>query len=240
MFPFSSEIPIAADLKIHHEVVLEQIGALLTEARRQKIEQVVKGRCFDVAIVMEGIYDRGNLSAVMRTGEGLGFANFHVIETLEKFKEANRVTQGADKWVEVTKTKKTSDTIKILREQGKKIVVTALTPKAKPIHEVDFSVPSALVLGNEKEGASAEIIEAADEVVIIPMTGFVQSFNISVAGALGMFQILRDREKRRGRHSDLSEEQQRILMAQYFLRTQDSAVDVLKARFGGSSATFRS
>ena len=119
-------------------------------------------------------------------------------------------------------------------------MVTALTDKAKPIHEVDFSVPSALVLGNEKEGASQEIIAAADEVVIIPMTGFVQSFNISVAGALGMFQILRDREKRRGRHSDLSEEQQRILMAEYFLRTQDSAVDVLKARFGAGSATLRS
>ena len=120
MFPFQTELPIATDLKIHHELVIEQIGPLLTEARRQKIEQVVKGRCFDIAIVMESIYDRGNLSAVMRTGEGLGFANFHVIETLEKFKEANRVTQGADKWVEVTKTKTTTETIRILREQGKR------------------------------------------------------------------------------------------------------------------------
>ncbi len=54
-------------------------------------------------MVLEGVYDRGNISAVMRTAGGLGFGNFHVIETQEKFKEANRVTQGADKWVESQK-----------------------------------------------------------------------------------------------------------------------------------------
>ncbi|HRO68500.1 MAG TPA: TrmH family RNA methyltransferase, partial [Pseudobdellovibrionaceae bacterium] len=87
-----------------------------------------------------------------------------------------------------------------------------------------------------KNGASPEIIDAADEVVIIPMTGFVQSFNISVAGALSLFQIMRDRENRRGRNSDLSEEQKRILMAEYFLRTQDSAADVLKRMFGSMTS----
>jgi tRNA (guanosine-2'-O-)-methyltransferase len=203
----------------------------MTDSRRGRIEQVVQNRCFEIAVVLEGIYDRGNISAVMRTAEGLGYANFHIIETQEKFKEANRVTQGADKWVEVSKWKTTAEAVKELKRQGKQIVVTALTEKAKSITEVDFSKPSAIVLGNEKSGASQEIIDAADEVVIIPMTGFVQSFNISVAGALSLFQIMRDRETRRGKHGDLTEEQKSILTAQYYMRTLDSAEDVLRSMF---------
>lgn len=236
MFPYPSVFEIAADLRVHHEVVINQIGPLLTESRVQKISKVVQGRCFDIAVVMEGIYDRGNLSAVMRTGEGLGFANFHVIETQHRFKEANRVTQGADKWVEVTKYKSTTAAIAELRRQGKRIVVTALNERAKPLRDIDFSVPTALVLGNEKIGASEEIIAAADDVVIIPMTGFVQSFNISVAGALCLYHILQDRQKRRGHNNDLSEEQKRILMAEYFMRTQDSAHDVLRRMADSSSS----
>lgn len=233
MFPYKPEIQLDADLKIDHRLVVETLGPLLTEARRERIAAVVGERCFDVAVVLEGIYDRGNVSAVMRTGEGFGFGNFHVIETQEKFKEANRVTQGADKWVEVRKWKTTKDSVAELKRQGKQIVVTALTDRAKPITEVDFSRPSALVLGNEKSGASEEIIAAADHVVIIPMVGFVQSFNISVAGALSLYQIRQDRIARRGGCADVTDEQKSILTAHYYMNTLDSAVDVLRNKFGG-------
>jgi tRNA (guanosine-2'-O-)-methyltransferase len=203
---------------------------MLTAERRQKIDRVVAGRNFDTAVVLEGIYDRGNISAVMRTAEGLGFANIHVIETQEKFKEANRVAQGADKWVETTKWKQSSECIKALKAQGYKICVTTLEA-SKPLSEIDFSGKTALVLGNEKDGASPEMIAAADERMIIPMPGFVQSFNISVAGALCLYHILQDRTHRRGSNADLTPEQQDILKAYYYLRTQDSAADSLKELF---------
>lgn len=227
MFPYSETLSLEATLSVHYELVLRYIGPLLTAERRQKIDRVVAGRNFDTAVVLEGIYDRGNISAVMRTAEGLGFANFHVIETQEKFKEANRVTQGADKWVEVKKWKQTKDCVLALKQQGYKICVTTLEA-SKPLAEVDFSGKTAMVLGNEKDGASREIIEAADERIIIPMPGFVQSFNISVAGALCLYHIMQDRKHRRGSNADLSPKEQDILKALYYLRTQDSAVDYLK------------
>jgi tRNA (guanosine-2'-O-)-methyltransferase len=182
-------------------------------------------------VVLESIYDRGNVSAVMRSAEGLGFGNFHVIETQEKFKESQRVTQGADKWVEVKKWKKTADCVKSLKDQGFKICVTHLDEKSKPLHEIDFSQKTALVLGNEKDGVSAEMIAAADERIIIPMTGFVQSFNISVAGALSLYHISQDRLKKRGTNASLNETEQGILRALYYLRTQDSAVQFLEELF---------
>jgi tRNA (guanosine-2'-O-)-methyltransferase len=107
------------------------------------------------------------------------------------------------------------------------IVVTHLDSTSKPIAEVDFTKPSALVLGNEKEGVSQEMIEAADHRVLLPMVGFVQSYNISVAGALSFYQIYVDRIRRQGFHGDLSEEQKQVLKAHYCLRTQPSAEEML-------------
>lgn len=223
MFPYGPDLEINAKLKINYKIVLDKIGPLLSDERRVKIDRVVSLRNFDTAVVLEGIYDRGNISAVMRSAEGLGFGNFHVIETQEKFKEANRVTQGADKWVEVQKWKKTTDCVKRLKDQGYKICVTHLDEKSKPLHEIDFTGKTALVLGNEKDGVSAEMIEAADECIIIPMTGFVQSFNISVAGALSLYHISQDRLKRRGTNASLTQEDQDVLRAYYYMRTQDSS-----------------
>lgn len=207
--------------------IMTTIFPLLTPERQQKILNVTKERCFDVSVVLENIYDRGNTSAVMRTGEGLGFANFHVIETFEKFKESNRVTQGADKWIEVKKWKSTSAVIDYFKKNKIRICVTSLEA-AKPIHEIDFTSPIALVLGNEKSGISQEMSDAADERVIIPMPGFVQSFNISVAGALCLYQIYQNRLQKLGKNADVSEKQMQILNAHYALRTLDSAADILK------------
>lgn len=231
MFPYGSELDISAHLKVNYQIVLEKIGPLLTDERRQKIEKVASLRNFDTAVVLEGIYDRGNISAVMRSAEGLGFGNFHVIETQEKFKEANRVTQGADKWVEVKKWKKSADCVKSLKEQGYKIYVTHLDAHSKPLHEIDFSGKAALVLGNERDGVTPEMVAAADETIIIPMTGFVQSFNISVAGALALYHISQDRLKRLGANASLTQEEQNILKAHYYLRTQDSATQYLEEMF---------
>lgn len=230
MFPYGPEIALSTHLKLHYQLVLDKVGPLLTPARREKIRQVVQGRNFSTAVVLESIYDRGNISAVMRSAEGLGFGNFHVIETQEKFKESARVTSGADKWVEVKKWKSTKEAVQHLKSSGYKIVVTHLEA-SKPLHEIDFSGPTALVLGNEKDGISAEMLAAADERVIIPMSGFVQSFNISVAGALGLYHISQDRLKRLGRNGDLNPEQQEILQAYYYLRTQDSAEKYLEELF---------
>ncbi|MFN8790541.1 MAG: TrmH family RNA methyltransferase [Bdellovibrionales bacterium] len=227
VFPFSPDLDIATGLKAHFSLVNRCVGPLLTPERREKIERVVAGRNFGNAVVLEGIYDRGNVSAVMRTAEALGFVNFHVIETQEKFKEANRVTQGADKWTEVIKWKKTRDAVTYLKSKGHRIVVTSLEA-AKPISEIDWTTPTALVLGNEKDGISQEMLELSDERIIIPMNGFVQSFNISVAGALSLYHIYLDRTQKLGRCADVTDEQKEILKALYAMRTQESAEQVLR------------
>ncbi|MBC7753958.1 MAG: RNA methyltransferase [Moraxellaceae bacterium] len=226
MFPLKNPIEYQSGLFADVRDIEKHIWPLLTKDRQGKIENVAARRCFDISVVLEGIYDRGNISAVMRTAEGLGFSNFHIIETFEKFKNANRVTQGADKWVEVKKWKNTRDAVKYFKDNKIRICVTSLEA-SKPLHEIDFTTPLALVLGNEKSGVSQEILDAADERVIIPMPGFVQSFNISVAGALCMYQIYQSRLRDLGKCEDVTSDQIRILKAEYALRTMDSSEAIL-------------
>ena len=69
MFPHAADLPISPHLNVHYSLILEQIGPLLTEPRKKRIQEVVEHRNFSTAVVLEGIYDRGNISAVMRTAE---------------------------------------------------------------------------------------------------------------------------------------------------------------------------
>ena len=79
-------------------------------------------------------------------------------------------------------------------------------------------MPTAVVFGNEREGVSDEARALRDGAVYIPMFGFTESLNISVAAALVMSHAVTDRINRRGFHGDLTEEEKRILRGVYMSR----------------------
>ena len=107
-------------------------------------------------------------------------------------------------------------------------MVTALREDALPISEWDFSAPTALVVGNEHAGASEAMLDAADAAVLLPLDGFVQSYNVSVAAALALSHARADRLARTGRHADLGADAQRVLRAHYTAR----AVPLAEALLG--------
>ena len=207
--------------------IIEVMNGHIGEVRREKILRAVAERTYTVVPVTEGLYDRGNVSAVMRTAEALGYQAMHIIETSKRFKKANRVTQGADKWLDVTRWDDTQSCIDHLRAKGYRIVVTHMSDTAKPIDAVSFTQPTAVFFGNEKEGVSPELIAQADDCVMIPMTGFAQSFNISVAAALTLYHIHHERARELGKHGDLTQAEQDGLTASYYMRTVTHAEDIL-------------
>ena len=210
--------------------IMDVLTSYIGEERRGKIQRVVSQRTFTVVPVLEGLYDRGNVSAVMRTAEALGYQAMHIIESSKRFKKANRVTQGADKWIDVTRWDDTQSCIDHLRAKGYRIVVTHMSDTARPIDAVSFTQPTAIFFGNEKEGASPELVAQADDCVLIPMTGFAQSFNISVAAALTLYHIHHERARELGQHADLSQEEQDGLTAYYYMRTVKHAEDIIVRR----------
>src|SRR5690606_7690948 len=101
-----------------------------------------------------------------------------------------------------------------LKEQGYRVLATDLEA-SHSIDEIDFTQKTALVFGNERDGISDEMHALADGTVRIPMLGFAQSFNISVAAALCFQYVLQDRIRRRGSQGDLTERERTILRAAY-------------------------
>ena len=101
-FPHNEPISVGPHM-LSAAQVLTLLRDHVTERRRARIDAVVDHRNYSVVPVLDGLYDRGNVSAVMRSAEGLGFGELHVIESMEDFKAANRVTRGAEKWLDVRK-----------------------------------------------------------------------------------------------------------------------------------------
>lgn len=215
----------------------DEIVALLTPfisaERLARIEQVIAGRTYTVAPIVEGLIDMGNVSAVMRSAEALGYQDFHLITGGARFKRSTRTSQGADKWLDVHLWATARDCVAHLKAQGYSIVVTHLDDTAVPIGEIDFTHKTALVFGNERDGVSPEMLALSDRRCVIPMSGFVQSFNISVAAAVSLYHASRDRLARQGHHGDLTDEARARLRAAYCMRSVRRARQVLAARRGG-------
>lgn len=209
--------------------IIEVLRPFINADRFEKIEHVCRERTCTVVPVIEGLINQGNINAVMRTAEGLGYLPFHIVETQSAFKNANRTSQGAEKWLEVVRWQAPADFAQHVKQAGYRIAVTHLDTDSVPLSELDFTQPTALVFGNEQEGVSQEMIEVADVKCIVPMTGFVQSFNISVAAALILYHARQDRLVRAGRHGDLNDDERLHLQAEYCMRALKNANAILKS-----------
>jgi tRNA (guanosine-2'-O-)-methyltransferase len=226
--------PIGRSLRLEDGTVVAPQTALelllnhITHERWKRIQTVVNNRTLKLVPVLEDIYDRGNTSAVMRSAEAFGCQWFHVIELQEKFKVANRVSQGADKWLTVDRWGSTRQCLQALKKQGYQVLCTTLDARAKPLSDYEFATPTALVFGNEKCGVSDEAVQNSDGSVFVPMEGFVQSFNISVAAALSFYHIVNWRKNHLGYHGDLSAEDRLALQAEYCWKTLDSAESLVR------------
>lgn len=167
-----------------------------TTNREARIDQVLSRRQPDLTVVLEDVHDPHNAAAVLRTCDAVGVLGVHAVYDREqppKRKLARTTSASAAKWVGITRHPSIDACYRGLRGQGMQIVATALTDESVDLYDVDFTRPTAIVMGNEHRGLSAEAIAAADVVVRIPMSGMVESLNISVATAVTLFEAFRQR-----------------------------------------------
>lgn len=228
--PFNEDRFVFGDRRFEAEAIVDALAEWVTPERRARIEDVLDDRTRGVATVVEGIVNLGNVSAVMRSAEALGFQSFHIVTGGDTFKDSKRTSQGAEKWLDVCHWKRTADCVEFLKDAGFRIVVTHLDDTSVPISDVDFTRKTALVFGNERDGVSAEMVAWSDIRCVIPTSGFVQSFNVSVAAAVGLYHARSDRVRRQGRHGDLTDAEKLELRAVYYLRSVRHARAILQER----------
>ncbi|MDR9826573.1 tRNA (guanosine(18)-2'-O)-methyltransferase TrmH [Vibrio sp. FNV 38] len=161
--------------------------------RYQKIQQVFKTRQTDLTVCLEEVHKPNNVSAVIRTADATGLHRIHAVWPDKRMRTLSHTSAGARNWVEVDTHDCILDAVKCLKEQGMQVLVTNLSETAIDFRAVDYTKPTAIILGGEKYGASEEAKRLADQDIIIPMVGMVQSLNVSVASAVILYEAQRQR-----------------------------------------------
>src|SRR5690606_19111012 len=155
---------------------------LVLDARKERIAQVISRRTRSLIVVLDQLLDSFNMGAVARTCEGLGLQELHVIEhPNQPYQRHPGVTKGCEKWLDIHRWETFEACRAHLVERGYALWASDRGGGAQPIRELRFDGKLALIFGNERRGVSPEALAAADGRFCIPMRGFVQSFNISVA-----------------------------------------------------------
>ncbi len=166
----------------------------LTAGRLAAIERVLAQRTRFLTVVLEELCHAPNASAILRSCECLGIQDVHVISERNRFRLVRGASSGAAKWLTLRHysaagADNTAVCLTALREVGYRIVATSLQPGAVPVQELPMDRPVALCVGNEENGISDKLYGMAEARVFLPMCGFTQSFNVSVATALCLHSL---------------------------------------------------
>ena len=145
----------------------------------------------DIIVVLDGIQDPGNLGTLLRTIDSVGLSQVIVSkETADSYNpKVVRSRMGAIFRVNVIESEDLLQTLKNLKKHKYKIMATSLETN-NSIYDVDYN-KKVLVIGNEANGVSKEILDYADEKIKIPMLGKTESLNASVATSIILYEYVR-------------------------------------------------
>lgn len=169
--------------------LLEYLSGFLTERRLARLRAVLEERTRYITVALEDIYQPHNASAVLRTCDGFGVQDVHIIENRNTYRVNPDVALGSSQWLTLITYNEgpdnTATAIDALKSRGYRVVATSPHREDTRLEDFDLTAgKTAFLLGNELDGLSSTAVEHADEHVRIPIYGFVESFNISVAAAI--------------------------------------------------------
>ncbi|TQV81277.1 tRNA (guanosine(18)-2'-O)-methyltransferase TrmH [Exilibacterium tricleocarpae] len=166
----------------------------MTPDRYRTIRRVLDRRQPDLTLITDEVHKGRNLSALVRTCDAVGIDTIHCVIPKAGYRPYRGTALGSHKWVHTALHEQVDAPVAQLREQGFTIVAAHLSPRARDYRDLDYTRPTALLLGTEKCGVSAAALAAADREVVIPMMGMVASYNVSVAAAIILAEVQRQRQ----------------------------------------------
>lgn len=147
-------------------------------------------------VLLDGITDPHNLGSILRTANAVGVHGVVIPKrrAIGLTAAVSKASAGAIEYVPVARVTNMAQTIEYLKEQNIWVVGTDQSGE-KSFYDSDLKGPIALVIGSEGEGMGKLVREKCDFVVNLPMKGAISSLNAAVAGAIVMYEILKQRDK---------------------------------------------
>jgi len=167
----------------------------MTPARARRIRDVLDRRQPDLRVVTDSVHKGHNLSAIVRSCDAFGVLWLDAVVGDEDFRTFRSTAMGSQRWVEIHRHRDVTSALTPLKADGFQVVVAHLSPDAVDFRAIDWTRPTALLMGAEKQGPSDAGLQLADHAITIPMVGMVESFNVSVATAILLAEAHRQREQ---------------------------------------------
>ncbi len=201
--------------------IVETLAPLVTEARLSRIDTVIAQRTRSLVPVLEGLSDPHNGAAILRSADAFGCHEVHLVDGRLPFAVSHRVSRGTHRWLELVRHERAEQCAASLHARGYKIFVASMEGELVP-EDLAKEPKAAIVLGNEHAGPSEAMRAAADGTYRIPMVGFVESLNVSVASAITLYVASR------GRHGDLDASAQEEIRARFLLTQVKDAEAIVR------------
>ncbi|MEW5561583.1 tRNA (guanosine(18)-2'-O)-methyltransferase TrmH [Enterobacter asburiae] len=187
----------------------------MNSQRYARICEMLARRQPDLTVCMEEVHKPHNVSAIVRTADAVGVHEVHAVWPKGGMRTMASTAAGSNSWVQVKTHPTIGEAVAILKGRGMQILATHLSDKAVDFRDIDYTRPTCILMGQEKTGITQEALDLADQDIIIPMTGMVQSLNVSVASALILYEAQRQRQNagmyQREESTLPVDEQQRLL-----------------------------
>ena len=213
--------------------LITYLEGFVTEKRKNTFKNILLNRTRHFTVVLEDIFQQHNSSAVIRSCDVFGIQDIHIIENKYHSKVSRHVAKGSQKWLNLNNYKEdknnTKDCLTRLKNEGYQIIATSPHNNTCTLHDLDISKKSAFIFGVEKSGVSEEVLINSDEILTIPMVGFTESLNISVAAAI-ILENLTNKLRNSNYQWRLSEKEQEIIYANWLEKSINN-VDEIKNRF---------
>lgn len=166
----------------------------ISNSKKEKIEEKLNNRTRYITAVLENVFDHQNSNAVIRSCEALGMQDIHIINYQSTFKPAKTVNKGSYKWMTVHKHVELDEafqlsSIKLLKEKGYRIIATIPGKENYSPENLSIDKPLAVCFGQESSGITNRLLKLSDIQITIPMYGFTESFNISVAAGIVFYEL---------------------------------------------------
>ena len=178
----------------NHQGVLAMMAAVTYYRVEDLVPQLFDEGENPFIVVLDGVTDVRNFGAVARTCECAGVSAIVIPdrESVSVNADAVKTSAGALNYLPVCREHNLVNAVKLLRDSGFKIVGTS-DKQQLPYTQADYTGPVAIVLGAEDKGISPEIMKLCDTQVLIPEFGHINSLNVSVAGGIMIYEVVRQR-----------------------------------------------